>query len=220
MTQHVNTIIFDMDGVITDSMTYHYRAWKKIFADNGIHATKFDIYAREGQKGIDSVYELFAEAGLTLAEGQAERMIRDKEIFFKKIIKRKFISGARTFIKALVKKGFKLALVTGTARHEVEQVLPSQLLKLFTVTITGDDVIKGKPNPEPYLKAVKRLGIKKQNAIVIENAPFGIISAHRAGIRCYAIQTSLPKKYLKEADRIFSGHGPLSKYIFKTYVNL
>ncbi len=220
MAQHVSAVIFDMDGVITDSMPYHYRAWKKIFADNGVKASKFDVYRREGQKGIHSVYELFKENGLLLAPGQAEKMIRDKEILFKKIVRERFISGSRPFIKTLVKKGFRLALVTGTARHEVERVLPKELLGLFSVTVTGSDVTKGKPDPQPYLKALKALGIKKDDAIVIENAPFGIMSAHRAGIRCYAIQTSLPAKYLKEADRVFAGFASLSKYVFKEYASL
>lgn len=220
MAQNVNSVIFDMDGVITDSMPYHYRAWKKIFAENGVNASKFDVYRREGQKGIDSVYELFKENAIPLAKGQADRMIRDKEILFKKIIRRRFIPGARTFIKKLVKEGFRIALVTGTARHEVEQTLSKDLLKLFSVIITGSDVHKGKPDPEPYRKALKALGIKKNKAIVIENAPFGIISAHRAGLTCFAIQTSLPAEYLKDADGIFKGHGPLSTYIMKRYTSL
>ncbi|MDP8212654.1 MAG: HAD family phosphatase [Candidatus Zapsychrus exili] len=114
-----------------------------------------------------------------------------------------FIVGARTFLKDLKKQGFKLALVTGSAHSEIKKILPERIYNLFEVIVTGSDVKNGKPHPEPYLKAIKALKIKKTQAIVIENAPFGIKSAKTAGLKCYAIETSLPKKYLKQADKIF-----------------
>ena len=61
MQFQISTLIFDMDGVITDTMPYHFRAWKSVFASEGITASHEDIYKREGQKGIDSVRELFTE---------------------------------------------------------------------------------------------------------------------------------------------------------------
>ena len=93
--------------------------------------------------------------------------------------------------------------MTGTARHEVHQILPAEIFNLFEVVVCGTDVQNGKPHPEPYLKALKKLKIKAKDAIVIENAPFGIRSAKAAGINCLALETSLPKKFLKQADGIF-----------------
>jgi len=97
----------------------------------------------------------------------------------------------------------RLALVTGTSRHELYQILPTSLRDLFSVIVTGSDVKHGKPHPEPYLKSLKGLKIKASAAVVIENAPFGIRSAKQAGLKCIALETSLPKKYLSEADAIF-----------------
>ena len=59
----ISTVIFDMDGVITDTMPYHFRAWKSVFASAGVGVSHEDIYKREGQKGIDSVREIFMEKG-------------------------------------------------------------------------------------------------------------------------------------------------------------
>ena len=101
------------------------------------------------------------------------------------------------------RQGFRLGLVTGTARHELLKILPKGLRKFFDAIITGDEVTHGKPHPEPYQKALKMLQCKKSDAIVIENAPFGIQSAKAAGLKCFAIETSLPKKYLKQADFVF-----------------
>jgi len=192
-----------MDGVITDTMPYHFRAWKSIFGFNGIKASHEDIYKREGQKGIDSVRELFTEKGKPFTELIAKKLLLEKEKLFKQIFKRKFIAGSRNFIKKAHAEGFKMALVTGTSRHEAQKLLPQELWDCFDVTICGTDVQNGKPHPEPYLKALAKLKIKPKDAIVLENAPFGIRSAKAAGLLCLALETSLPSSYLTGADAIF-----------------
>ncbi len=110
-------------------------------------------------------------------------MILDKkEELFKKIVKIRFVCGARNFIRDLDHSGLTLALVTGTAHHEMLEILPETVRKHFKLIITGTDVKIGKPDPEPYLLALKRLKIPAKDAVVVENAPFGIQSAKAAGI--------------------------------------
>ena len=200
----VKAVIFDMDGVITNTMPDHFRAWKIIFLKEGIKVTHFDIYSREGQKGIMSVGEISKEYQRPIAPGDAKKILLEKEELFKKIVKRRFIVGARSFLRFLYKKNIKLALVTGTSRHELHQILPDHIYNLFSVIVTGSDVKYGKPHPEPFLKALQLLKLKPSEAVVIENAPFGIQSAKQAGLRCLALASSLPKKFLHEADSIFS----------------
>ncbi len=151
-----------MDGVITDTMPYHFRAWKSVFASEGITASHEDIYKREGQKGLDSVRELFIEKKRFYTPKIAKKLLHAKEKLFKHIFKRKFIAGSRTFIKTSVAQGFKLALVTGTSRHEAQRLLPKELWNCFDVTVCGSDVQNGKPHPEPYLKALAKLKVNPQ----------------------------------------------------------
>ena len=207
MVEHeleVSSILFDMDGVITNTMPDHYFAWKTILQRQGIQVTYHDIYLREGQPGIESVPQIFHRSGRVLNKKKADEILREKEDLFKKIVKTRFVAGARSFVKMLRKSKFELALVTGTSRHELYQILPESLYSAFSVIITGNDVCNGKPHPEPYLKSIKQLGIKPSLGVVIENAPFGIQSAKRAGLKCFAIETSLPREYLQEADAVFS----------------
>lgn len=200
----ISTFIFDMDGVLTDTMPYHFRAWKTVFAKEGIRAGHEDIYKREGQKGIDSVREIFAEKGIKCSENKAKKLLSKKEKLFKRIFKRKFIAGSRGFIKKFHGRGFQLALVTGTSRHEARKLVPEELWRRFDATICGSDVQNGKPHPEPYLKAMAKLKVSPEQAVVFENAPFGICSAKAAGLFCLALETSLPSSYLKDADAVFS----------------
>lgn len=189
-----------MDGVITDTMPYHFKVWKDLFAIQGINVTREDIYSREGQKGIESIKEIFNKYQKPFDLGTANQLLLKKEAVFKRIFKRKFIAGARPFLNALSMQSIRLALVTGTSRDEVVHLLPKKLFDLFEVTVCGCDVQLGKPHPEPYLKALAGLSLAPDQVIVIENAPFGVRSAKAAGLRCGAITTSLPKEFLHEAD--------------------
>ena len=210
---NVKAVIFDMDGVITDTMPFHLRAWKRVYTREGISATHCEIYLREGQPGMTTVKEMFQERGIPFDRGRIKKILDAKEKLFKKIVKRRFIPGARPLIHFLKKRGFKLALVTGTARHEVTKILPKGLLEAFDITVTGDEVKRGKPHPEPYLTALKKLGLRACDAVVIENAPFGIHSARRARLLCFALETSLSRRYLKDADRVFPSFKELRKRV-------
>jgi len=201
---NVKSVIFDMDGVITNTMPDHYRSWKTVLGEEGLHVTYEDIYKREGQPGITSVRELSKEYQINIDGKRASQILRKKENLFKKIVKTRFITGARNFLKQLYRNDMQLALVTGTSRHELIQILPGSYQDLFSVIVTGNDVKHGKPHPEPYLRSLKGLNIKPSEAVVIENAPFGIRSAKQAGIKCLALETSLSKKHLSEADAVFA----------------
>jgi beta-phosphoglucomutase len=202
-----------MDGVITDTMRYHYGAWKRVFATVGVRVTKLDVYKREGQRGLTSILGMCKDKGIVINRAIAQRLLNQKEALFKTIFKKRFIVGARSFVRVAHAQGFCLALVTGTSFHEVQKILPQNLRNCFTVVITGCDVKNGKPHPEPFQKALKVLKLKPKEAIVLENAPLGVLSAKRAGLRCLALETSLPRSYLKNADKVFVSYKEMNKKI-------
>lgn len=206
-------IIFDMDGVITDTMSYHFKAWQEALGVFGIKVNYYDIYLKEGQKGIETAIELMAENNFKPSIDKAKEILELKEKIFKQIAKPKLIKGSKKLVKDLKKHNFKLALVTGTARDEVKYILPDDLFSLFDINITSDEVKIGKPNPEPYLKALDALKLKSTECIVLENAPFGIKSAKAAGLYCIAITTYLSPDYLKEADIVLKSLGEVDKFI-------
>lgn len=209
----VKAVIFDMDGVVTDTMPYHYRAWKKVFNSAGINVSRFDVYIREGQQGINTVREVFKEKNKNIKNKEAKELLIKKEKLFKLMVKSRFIPGALSFVRYLHKQGFKLVLVTGTSGGELKKILPPHIYKVFDVIVAGDDCKHGKPHPEPYLKAIEKLKVDTSYALVIENAPSGIEAAKRAGLYCLALTTSLGKRYLKKADVVFSSISELRKRV-------
>ena len=213
MAHRYKGMLFDMDGVVVDSMPYHYRSWRKIFKSLGIHLDKLEIYKREGEQGIGSITSILEEHGIYLSIEERNKLLQDKEVLFKKIASPRLFPGIKSLIKDLKKEGYLLGLVTGTSRGEIDYVLPSYLITSFDVIVTGDSVGRGKPAPDPYMKAISDLKIKPVDAVVIENAPFGILSAKQAGTLCIAITTSLPREYLQNADFICDSLNEVRKLI-------
>jgi beta-phosphoglucomutase len=200
--QRFEAFLFDMDGVITDSMPNHFEAWRRIFEKIGISVSRNEILRREGERGMVTLESITARSGLTLPRKQLSDLLLEKEALFSSLPRPALFPGAEELITDLSRRGKKLALVTGTSLAEAQGNLPPDLFDCFHTVVSGDLVCWGKPDPEPYLRAVNALRILPREALVIENAPFGIQSAREAGLCCVALTTSLPAKNLEGADRI------------------
>jgi len=189
-----------MDGVIVDSMPYHFLAWYEALRPLGIRVTCFDIYMREGERWEKSLGDFLKTAGLDPTKKLLLKTFRRRQRIFRSYFKRLIFSGAEDFLKCLDKRGYLLGLVTGTPLAEVKRILPERIRSMFGILVTGDRVKNGKPHPEPYVKAAQGLRVRPAECMVIENAPLGIESAKRAGMFCIALATSLPQEYLERAD--------------------
>jgi beta-phosphoglucomutase len=195
-------VIFDMDGVIIDSMPYHFLAWYEALRPYGVRVSCFEVYSKEGEKWEKTLKELLARSGIKPAPKLLAEIFSSRQRIFKKLFRRFIFKGAREFILCLYRRGYALGLVTGTPLKEVHKILPREIFSLFRAIVAGDQVKKGKPDPAPYLKASRILKSTPNQCLVVENAPLGIESAKRAGMFCVAVTTSLPKEYLKQADII------------------
>jgi beta-phosphoglucomutase len=202
LTFKPKAIICDMDGVIVDSMPYHFLAWYEALRPYGISVKCFDVYIREGERWQKSLEDFLKGSGISPSKKLFKKVLTARRKLFRNKFKRFVFKGAREFLICLKKKGYLLGLATATTSAGVKEILPKNIECLFDYIVTGDHIKKGKPYPEPYLKAAQSLGVKPGECVVIENAPYGIISAKKAGMFCIAITSSLPKEYLKGADVI------------------
>ncbi len=191
-----------MDGVIVDSMPYHFLAWYEALRPWGVRVGCLDVYLKEGERWDKTLVSLLKEARIRPSKALLGRIFLARQKIFKKYFKRFIFKGAEGFLQCLKRKGYLLGLVTGTPEKEIHKILPHGIENLFDIVIPGNVVKHGKPHPEPYLKACSGLHLKPWECAVIENAPLGIKSAKAAGMFCIALTTSLPAPYLKGADRV------------------
>lgn len=208
----LKAVIFDMDGVLVDSMPYHADAWIIVFAELGIYIKRQDIYEIEGSNHVGIIRLIFEKAGrIPKPEDFYELSSKKKEIFAR-------INEVRVFegiydCMDLLKNRCLLGVVSGSDKSVVFELIEKFFPGVFNAVVTGNDVKEGKPSPEPYLKAIEMLGIKKNECIVIENAPLGVESAKRAGLFCVAIPTYVEPHKLKHADVVLKNHAMLKEYI-------
>jgi len=191
-----------MDGVIIDSMPYHFLAWYEALRPYGVRVSCFDVYSKEGENWEKTLNDLLSKARIKPAPGLLKEIFLKRQDIFKMYFKRFIFQGVEDFLACLKNQGYILGLVTGSPLEEVNKILPLKIRSLFDSIVAGNQVKKGKPHPDPYLKCVKSIGLKPNQCVVIENAPFGIESAKKAGMFCIALTTSLPKEYLGKADII------------------
>ncbi|MFH1202052.1 MAG: HAD family phosphatase [Candidatus Omnitrophota bacterium] len=209
-------ILFDMDGVVVDSMPYHFISWYEALRPYGVRASCFEIYQREGELWEHSLKDFLSRCKTKPTKKVFHRIFLARKSIFRKYFKQFIFPGAREFLACLKNKGYLLGLVTGTPRREVNHILTPNIRKLFDQIVSGDMVKRGKPHPEPYLLALKLLGLESKEAVAVENAPLGIESVKRAGMFCIALTTSLPKEYLKRADMIVDNLEEITGLIEKT----
>ena len=209
-------VLFDMDGVLVDSMPYHFISWFEVLRKRGIRVTPADIFEREGAKWDEVIKFAFKRERRPLSPETGKKIFEERRALFAKYFKRYIFADAFIILESLKNRGFILGLVTGSSLDEAEKMLPKEIFNLFNGIVAGDMVKRGKPHPDPYLLAAKNLKLSPSQCFVVENAPYGIKSAKAAKMFCAAVATSLEKSRLKQADIIFDNHGQLYKYFSKS----
>lgn len=199
----LKAVLFDMDGVLFDSMKNHTLAWQKAMAARGISADRNEFYLYEGCTGKGTIDQFFRRIyGREADEKEVEQIYQAKSRFFNEMPTVEIMPGIRDILFDLKKYGLKAILVTGSAQHSLldrlEKEFPGVFLPAYRVTAA--DVKQGKPSPEPYLRGLAKAGVRADEALVIENAPMGVQAAVAAGIFTIAVNTGpIPPQKLYEA---------------------
>ena len=204
-------LIFDMDGVLVDSMHLHAAAWKMAFLEEGIAISQDSIYRLEGANDRGIIDSILHHQGISGSFDSFSSIAARKQTFFD-IRNVKPFPGITRCLE-LLSKDYLLAVVSGSDRNVVDGILDRHFSVNFNAVVSGDDVVKGKPDPDPYLKALEYLGADPENCIVFENAPYGVEAAKKAGIYCVGIPTYVDPQLLKMADKVLRNHLNLMKYL-------
>ena len=185
--QHVSAVLFDCDGTLVDTMGAHFHSWKNILATQNVERSlSYDHFCTWGGMAGD----LVAREICTLLEidrdpEELAQMKRDH--FLSQDHDHPLIIPIVDFARN-VAKTHPVAVVSGGNRQAVEQTLQTAGIRdLFSVVVTPEDVVHGKPAPDMYLLAAEKLGVKPEECLVLEDGPPGIEAATSAGMRVVAV---------------------------------
>lgn len=202
--------LIDMDGTLYDSMPSHARAWQQMMRELGVEMPYEELFLHEGRTGaatIDLFFTQFFDRHAT--EQECKDLYRRKTELFAAMPAVDAMPGASRMLQVLEQAGIKRVLVTGSGQSSLLNRLDSDFPGAFSadMRVTSRDVKHGKPNPEPYLKAMQMAACQPWQSIVIENAPLGVEAGHRAEAFTVAVATGpIPLGTLKDAgaDVVFA----------------
>lgn len=201
----LKAILFDMDGVLYDSMPAHAKSWQKTMVEFGFTTSHpEDFFFHEGRPA-DSTINLYfeKERKRTGTKEEVQEIYLRKTELFRKYHNGSVMPGAKEALKFTREQGLLPVLVTGSKQPSLLDNLNSNFPGIFSPEnmVTAFDTKIGKPHPEPFLMGLQKGGnLKPNQALVIENAPLGVEAATRAGIFTIAVNTGpLSDKILRDA---------------------
>jgi len=208
----LRAVIFDFDGVITDSEILHFRAFNAVLAPHGFELAKNEYYKDYlGMSDKDCFKALIGEGRLHIQEAQIPALIQQKTQVFERLARTdgRIITGVREFLDLLRGAQVPIAICSGALRPEIELILEEAGLRnRFDVIVSAEDVHRGKPDPEGFILALRRINeisldpIAPECCIVVEDSHWGLKAARAAGMRTIAVTNTYEAAQLKQADKV------------------
>ncbi|MBO7267622.1 MAG: HAD-IA family hydrolase [Bacteroidaceae bacterium] len=200
--QRLRAVLFDMDGVLYNSMPSHAKAWHRAMAHFGYDLPEQEAYMHEGRTGASTINIVsLRQRGVEESEERIQEIYRVKSEFFNEYPPAEPMSGALELLRKLQTQGLKILIVTGSGQASLLDRLNHHFPGIFCreLMVTAFDVKRGKPDPEPYLMGLQKGGLHADECVVVENAPLGVRAAKAAGIFTIAVNTGpLPNEALTD----------------------
>jgi sugar-phosphatase len=188
-------ILFDLDGVLLDSTRVVGAQYTRWALENGLDPTVV-MHAAHGVRTIEVIQRVAPHL-----DAEAEtRKIEQREAAADEVVR---MPGAVELVNSIPKG--RWCVVTSGTRFLATTRMRRFGVPVPEILVTADDVTRGKPDPEPYLKGAELLKVNPAECVVVEDAPAGIRAAHAAGMKVIALPSTYPEPELREADAILSG---------------
>jgi beta-phosphoglucomutase family hydrolase len=195
--------IFDWDGVVIDSSRQHEKSWELLAAEEGRTLAPDDFMRGFGRKSEQIIREML---GWTNDPQEARRLAVRKETLYREIVRAGGIAplpGVAEWLARLRAASVPCAIASSTHLANIRCVLEViRLEKFFRAIVSAEDVTRGKPDPEVFLAAARKIDLSADRCVVFEDAHVGIEAARAAGMKVIAVTTTHPAEELQDADRV------------------
>ena len=191
-------IIFDMDGTIVDSLPYHYKAWKIFFRENKVENFSDKLKDYKGGGTLDLMTAVYGDK---YSRKELKIMTDDKEIIFRQIYKNNVepIKGFMKMFEFIKSKKILVGLASNAIRKNVKMILNElKIYEKFDSIICGDEVKRGKPNPEMFDETVSRFKLKKKECLIFEDSVEGVSAAVNSKVDVIGITSGTSGEVLRD----------------------
>lgn len=198
----LKAVLWDMDGVLVDTAPYHCEAWREAFRKRGIKFTKADFRHGFGQRNDNIIHHVM---GNDVSPQELEAISIEKEADYRRRVTGniKPLPGVMALMESLRRRGVKMAIASSAPMANIQLIVRSLGLdSYFQAIVGGQEVTEGKPSPQVFLLATRKLGVAPRDGVVIEDAIAGVEAARQAGMKCLAVTNTHGRSGLKAADRI------------------
>lgn len=200
----MKALLFDLDGTLIDSMPHHHNAWVEWYARRGMPMNAGQFFAATaGRSNAEILLDLFPQYSVE----EHVMMADDKESIYREFASRslELIAGAQVFVEQARAAGCKLAVCTASTLPNMALAFERYGIDAWVDTITSPaDGLRGKPHPDIFLEAARRLGVAPVDCVVFEDAPLGVEGARRAGMKAVALTTTLSADAFAEYDNLIA----------------
>lgn len=191
--QKFEALLFDLDGTVVDNMDYHIKAWVQYLKMHGVNDDEKVVYKKVAGKTTEEViHDYFGD---NLSEQEVQNHYRTKETLYKEIYlpHMKEVPGISALLKQAKDLGLPMAVASAAGIDNIEYVINNlNIAHYFKAIVCAQDVAHGKPDPEIFLLAAKRLGVDPAKCLVFEDSLVGVEGAQNAGMKAIAITTGHP----------------------------
>lgn len=194
-------VIFDMDGVLVDSAEPHFQSWRLLAEECGVTVTREQFSSTFGRHNADIIPAIFGKSSRERIAELADR----KEQLYRDLIREKppLVDGAVRLIQTLHDAGVPMAVGSSAPRANIELILDALgARQTIGVVVSGDDVSRGKPDPQVFQLACERLELAPSKCVVVEDAPVGVEAGRAAGARTVAVLMYQPAEAFVAPDLI------------------
>jgi beta-phosphoglucomutase family hydrolase len=200
----IGAVIWDMDGVIADTASQHYQSWVFAFKNHGVVFSEEDFKHHFGQRNDIIITD--AMGGNASAQ-LIDAISSEKENYYREnaVGHTTAFPGVVELLKRLDRLKIVSAVASSAPIENVRLILRElKIEQYFHAVVYGLEVTEGKPSPQAFLLAARKLGVEPENCVVVEDAVAGVTAAKSAGMKCIAVTNTHESKYLLHADMIVS----------------
>jgi beta-phosphoglucomutase len=213
----LRAVLWDLDGTLVDSGEQHFQAWRATAETVGQPMDRQRFAESFGKRNDTIIAGLLGER---VSAAEVQRIGDEKEELYRRLVREQgleLLPGAWDWLQRLKATGWRQAVATSGPRANPEAVLPVVGLgAFFDAVLGGEDVTAGKPDPEIFLTAARRVGVGPERAVVVEDAPAGLLAGRRAGMRTIGVQS--PHFGALEADVVVGSLADLPRDAFDRLV--